>query len=277
MTATGKLKTRIADIRIGRAMRAGDNKRGWKLTADGKAIELRDGNPIWIDDSGNETTMGGDTIARLNGEAKRHRERAEAAEAIAGKFKDLDPEKARAALDTISKLDTKKLIDAGEVDKVRKEIGDQFTAQLTEKDKAYGELSNKLNSMMLTNAFQSSKFVQDRIAIPVEMVRKTFGDRFKIEDDRIVAYEESGNKLYSRKRHGEPADFDEAIEIIIDTYPHKDAVLKAPGASGSGNKGNGGVRGSGPVYKRADFEKLSPNEQAHVAGLVNKGEAELVN
>lgn len=272
-----KVKTNIRTVyAIATAFDPG--KRGWKLTADGKAVELRDGNPVWIDDSGNETTMGGDTISRLNGEAKRHRERAEAAEALAAKFKDIDPDKAREAFETLSKIDQKKLIDAGEVDRVRKEIGDQFTAKLAEKDQTQAALSSKLNDMMLSTAFTSSKFVQERIAIPVEMVRATFGNRFKIKDDKIVALTPDGSEMVSPKRAGEYANFDEAIEAIIEAYPHKDAVLKAPGASGSGNGGGGGGRGGkGPVYRRAEFEKMLPAEQSHVSQLVNKGEAQLVD
>lgn len=43
-----------------------------------------------------------------------------------------------------------------------------------------------------------------------------------------------GNPIYSRKNPGELADFDEALEIIISQYPHKDSILRGSGASGAG-------------------------------------------
>jgi len=52
---------------------------GWKKDADGH-LELKDGNPIYLDANDKEMTVEHGTIARINGEAKSHRERAEAAE-----------------------------------------------------------------------------------------------------------------------------------------------------------------------------------------------------
>jgi hypothetical protein len=252
------------------------NKAGWKLDANGK-IEMKDGNPIYIDSNGTESTIESGTIGRLNGEAKNFREAKERAENELKKFTGIDPEKARAALDTISKIDQKKLIDAGEVDKVRQEIGATYTTQLAEKDKAIETLQNKANNMLRTNAFATSKFIQERVAVPPEMFEATFGKNFKVENDKLVPYDNNGNQVYSAKRMGEVASLDEALEIIINGYPHKDAILKAPGASGSGNSGRGGGTGSGRLVTRDQFDKMAPQEQANVAAQARKGEAQIVD
>ncbi len=57
-----------------------DNKTAWKLDADGK-LELKDGNPVFVDSAGKELVIDQNTISRLNGEARGHREGKEAAEA----------------------------------------------------------------------------------------------------------------------------------------------------------------------------------------------------
>lgn len=271
-----KLITKIRNIRK-LARPADPGKPGWKLNAAG-GIEMRDGNPVYIQADGTEVTMGHDTIARLNGESKRHRERAEAAEATAAKFAGIDPVKAKEALETVSKIDAKTLIDAGEVDRVKAEIAKTFTDQLAEKDAAMSKVTGKLHDTLLSSAFQGSKFITDRVAVPVDMLRAAFAKNFKFENDAVVAYDNLGNKIVSRKKAGEYADFDEAVELLINDYPHKDAVLKAPGSSGSGNRGGGGERkGNGPTYRRADFDAMTPAEQSHISGLVNKGEAALVD
>ncbi len=47
-------------------------------------------------------------------------------------------------------------------------------------------------------AFGRSKFVTDKIAVPPDMLQNTFGKAFKVEEGRVVAYGDDGNKIYSR-------------------------------------------------------------------------------
>ena len=107
-----------------------------KLDANGNVV-VSDGKPVFIADDGKEIAFDvvgtQATISRLNGEAKSHRERAEAAEKSLKSFEGIaDPVAAIKALDTVSNLDAKKLIDAGEVEKVKGEITKAFEAKLTE-------------------------------------------------------------------------------------------------------------------------------------------------
>ncbi len=266
--------TAINALMIARAFDPG--KAGWKLDKDGK-IELKDGNPIYLDSNGQETTVDGGTISRLNGEAKQHRIEKEAALDQLKAFKDIDPVAAKKAIADLAKIDQKKLIDAGEVDKVRLEITTQFTEQMTELKKANETLVSNNHNMQRTNAFAQSKFIKDRVAVPPEMFEATFGKNFKVENDKIVPYGPDGNKVYSKKRMGEIADVDEALEIIIDSYPHKDSILKAPDHSGSGNGGGGGNRGGGRTVTRGEFNKLGPSQQAATAEQARKGELTIID
>lgn len=252
-------------------------KPGWKMDGDKLALDAS-GNPIYIKADGSETSVAGDTISRLNGEAKTHRERAEAAETKLEAFKGItDPAAAVKALETVSKLDQKKLIDAGEVDKVKAEISKTYEAQISEKDKALLAATERADNLTRSTAFATSDFVRDRVAVPPDMFQATFEKNFKIEDGKLVPYGPDGNKIYSKKRMGEVAEPDEAFEILLETHPHKDQILKAPSAGGSGSGGGGGNRGSGRTISRADFAKLAPADQAAAAGLAQKGEMTIVD
>ena len=77
------------------------------------------------------------------------------------------------------------------------------------------------------------------------MVQSVFGKHLKIEDGNVVAYDAHGNKLYSKARPGEAADFDEALEILVDQYPYRDQILK-----GSGHSGGGTPRAASPPAAR---------------------------
>lgn len=254
-----------------------EKKPTWKLGENG-APEMKDGNPVYLDVNGNELTIGLDTIGRLNAEAKGHRERAEAAEGKLKGFDGIDPVKAKEAFDKLSLIDQKKLIDAGEVEKVRAEIGASFQTQLDTANKTNAELAAELDALHSSNAFGRSKWIEDNIAVPVDMLQAQFGKNFKRENGQMIAYDAAGQKIYSKKRAGELADFNEAIEILVNGYAYKEQILKGANNRGTGNKGDGG-NGNPNARRitRSDFDALSPQEKADAAAKMRKGEMQLVD
>lgn len=210
------------------------------IEVDGKQYaEIQDGKPVYVEDDGKEVAFDAvgtrATITRLNAEAKSHRERAEAAEKTAKAFEGIeDAAAARKALELVANLDAKKLVDAGEIEKVKAEIGKAFETKLGEATTRAEQLEQQLYAEKIGGSFARSKVIADKLAIPADMVQARFGQQFKIEDGKVVAYDGNGNKLYSRARPGELADFDEALETLVEQYPHKDHILKASGANGGG-------------------------------------------
>jgi hypothetical protein len=241
-----------------------------KLDANGNAV-LQDGKPVYVHDDGKEVAFDAPatvaTIARLNSEAKGHRERAEKAEGDLKLFAGIeDPAAAKKALETVKNLDSKKLVDAGEVEKVKEEATKALKAQyepiVAERDK----LKNELYAEKIGGAFSRSKLITDKFAIPADLVQARFGSHFKIEDGKTVAYDQSGNKIFSRARPGELADFEEALETLVGQYPYKEQILKGSGASGGGASGSGAAgTGGKKTITRAQFEALDPMAKATAA------------
>ncbi|MBO7735350.1 MAG: hypothetical protein J6S67_22480 [Methanobrevibacter sp.] len=248
----------------------------WKLDENNN-IMLRDGDPIYVDANGVEKTVGVDTIARLNKEAKDHREAKEEALAKLKAYEGIDAQKAREALETVSKLEANKLIDTGEVDKLKAQITQQFQTQLAEKDTAYGELKSKFDNMLIDNMFANSEFIRNNVAVPVDMFEAKFRNNFKIENNDVVAYGYDGSRLMSKTRAGEYATTEEAMQILAEGHPNKDIILKANPGNGSGSGTGGGANGGGRYMKRSEFEKLSPVQQAEIAGKIGKGEIQLTD
>lgn len=89
-------------------------------------------------------------------------------------------------------------------------------------------------------SFSRSKYIADKLAVPVDMVQATFGQNLKVEEGKVVAYDSQGQKIFSRSRPGELADFDEAIETLVSQYPHRDHILKSSNANGGGAPNSGG-------------------------------------
>lgn len=244
---------------------------GWKMDANGN-LELKDGNPILITATGLEQTVDGTTISRLNGEAREHREKKEAAEAKLKQFEGLDPVKAKEALETVGKIDQKKLVDAGQIDQVRAEISQQFTEKLTAAETFNKTLQSKLENMEISNVFSNSELLRDGIAVPRDMVEATLRGNFKVEDGKVVVFGKDGNRLYSKDRAGEFATPEEGLRQLLEAHPAKDSILKADVGSGSGNQGGGGASGKARTMSRADFSKLGGQEAAAAAAAMGKGE-----
>jgi len=233
-----------------------------KIDAEGHAV-LQDGKPVYLHDDGREIAFDGaqafGKIGQLTGENTAYKKRFEEAESKLKSFDGIaDPAAALKALETITSLDQKKLIDAGEVEKVKAEISKAFETKLAEATGEAQALKQQLYAEKVGGAFARSKFIAEKLAIPPDMVEARFGKNFAIEDGKIVAKDQNGNKLYSAANPGELAGPDEALELLINAYPYKDSILKGSGASGSGADQSGQGAGGKKSISRAQFEALDP-------------------
>lgn len=252
----------------------------WKLKTDdaGNAV-LNDGKPVYVKEDGSEVSIDmnqtNQTISRLNAEAKTHREAKEAAESALKAFESIDPAKAKEAMETLAKLDQKKLIDAGQIDVVKSEISKSYEEKLAAERKQREEIADRYNSTLRSNAFSRSKFITDKIGVPVDMIEATFGKNFKIEDDGSIRGYMNGAPIYSPDRPGEVASFDEALSVLVNAYPNRDLILKGSGASGSGARQGDG--GGARQITRDDFAKLPPQQQAKMAAEAREGKIQITD
>jgi hypothetical protein len=222
-----------------------------KLDENGHAV-LQDGMPVYVHDDGKEEVFDGakalSKISSLNAEAKTHREAKEQALNQLKDYEGLDAAKAREALQKLGDIDSKKLIDAGEVDKVRQQISEQLKGQYGQQINQLTEQLNStqgaLNNELIGGGFNRSKFISENISSPIEMLKSQFGGNFKVEEGKLVAYGVDGQKILSRKNFGEVADFDEAMETLVNGCGFKDQILKGNQSQGGGFQGNGGQGGA---------------------------------
>lgn len=238
--------------------------------------EIKDGKPVY-DDNGKENTYDAPamhvTIGRLNKEAQTHREAKESLETKLTGFGDLDPAAARDALTTLSNIDQKKLIDADKVAQIKL---DAVTPIQTLLDAALDEkntLISQYSTAQINASFLGSKYIEDNLAIPADMVQAAFARNFEWQDGAIVAKDSNGLPILNNS--GAAATFDEALEKIVDHYPHRDSILKGAGQAGSGANppGNGSVTN----MRRAQFDALPVHQQQKYAASVANGEATLTD
>ena len=229
--------------------------------------EIKDGKPIYVDDDGKETTydpvsMHG-SISRLNHEAKTQREAKEALEAQVAAFEDIDPAAAKKALEIVKNLDDKKLIDAGEVERVKESTAKSYQKKLDDALADNEKLRTQYSTEKMNAEFASSVYIKEKLAVPPDMAQATFGRHFVFNDGKLSPIDQNGNPIYSDSNPGDVASFDEALEKIVQRYPHRDSILKGSGHDGSGTQppGEGGKR----TISRKQFESMNPIEQQKYA------------
>lgn len=241
-----------------------------KLKLDDKGnVVVQDGKPVYVGDDGKDVAYDAPAmhskIIDLGKESKTHREAKEAAEIKLKAFEGItDPEAAKKALETVANIDAKKLVDAGQVETIKAEAVKAYEAKIVAlntnhanevkkvKDDFDG-LTGKYNGEKIAGAFSGSKFVGEKLAIPADLVQARFGSAFKVEDGKIIGYDAAGNKLFSRSKPGDPADFDEAIELLVEAYPNKEHILKGTGHTGGGGKGGSPGRGDPALKGKGDM------------------------
>lgn len=241
--------------------------------------EISDGKPVYVDNDGKDHTydapaMRG-SLDKLNGALATEREEKGKLESRLQAFEGIDPAAAQKALKTVKNLDDKKLIDAGEVERVKQETAQAFQERLNKAEADNEALRNEVATDKMTAAFSSSKFVKEKLAVPADMVQSTFSRNFQFKDGRITPLDGNGQPIYSRANPGDIANFDEALEIIVDRYPYKDSILKGSGQAGSGADSPDGV--GGRKITRKQFESMRPDEQQKFASSAAKGEVTITD
>lgn len=247
-----------------------------KLDANGNVV-VQDGKPVYVLDDGREVPHdAAATVAKissLNGEAMSHRQAKEAAEAALKPFKDAgltDAAAAAEALQTVANIKTGDLTTAAKVQEIKdaatrsaNEAVAAATRAAEEKQRALTEqnakLTQDLNNHIVGGSFTGSKFIAEKLAIPADIAQKVFGDRFKVDGGKLVPMDQQGNPIFSATNHGNHADFDEAIQVMVSQYANKDMILKGSGASGGGAQGGGTSTGGGKTMTRAQFDAASPS------------------
>lgn len=223
-----------------------------------------------------------DSIRRLNGEAATHRKDKEAAlqelATLKQNFGDLDPEKARKALETVSSLDAGKLLEAGKVDEIKRQIAadyEQRFGQLnksleTTKAEAQAKLAEKeqvIENLLIDSDIANSAFIREETNLPPDMARAYLKPHFKVEyeDGKPVvrARDSQGNLILSPTNAANYATVNEACQEILSKHPQRDLVLKDKTAgTGSGMKPGGGAGGGNGRLSLEAAANLSPKEYA---------------
>jgi hypothetical protein len=252
-----------------------------KVNDEGFAY-VEDGMPVFIheDDDNKESPM--DVVKVMTGldaknkaqseEIKRHVEGKEKLKTQLEAYEGIDPEKYKENAEFVEKHKDTKLVDEQGVETLKRKMKENFEAEkkvehenfgkaLKEKDVENGNLQEIIFKQAVLNKFATSPhFSGDnpKTTLAPKHAAAIFGNNFKCEiHDKevvVVGIGNDGTPLISKIDHGEPADFEESIALLIEADPmshniYGDGRPGGPGASGNLNSNS------------KEFAKLSPQEK----------------
>lgn len=254
-----------------------------KLDSSGNVV-LENGKPVYERDDG--TTIAFDApaamakITELNTEAAGHRRRAKEVQDQLAAFEGIDATAAREALKTVQNLSDKKLVDAGEVEKLKVTMAESFKTAENGLKQQLAAADKKIHKLTIGAAFSASEYIRKQTVLPPDIAERTFGQFFELEDVQGVPTpvgKLNGVPIMSPSRPGEIASFDEAITAILATRPDKNALLRGSGNNGSGGQGNNGQGDdgnnpwkTGNLTEQAKLMRENPAQAKHLATAAGK-------
>lgn len=267
-----------------------------KLNEETKAPEVTaEGKIIYLDDQDDNKELPLDPaamytkIGELGNQNKKDRDNYRAIKEKFKGFEKIDDlaewkENADKALVTVENFNDKDWMKADKVDKLKADMKSSYEGKLTAKDTVLtetlkthaGELEGKdshIRTLMVTNKFSSSPhFIGEKkkTTLPPDIGESYFGKHYKVEEEegklQLKAYDANGDPIISKINPGEPADFEEAMGIIIDAYPNKDNILVASGGGSGGKGGEGNPGETDDIAKlKKQHKEATDNKQVQLA------------
>lgn len=222
-----------------------------KLDENGVAV-LHEGMPVYTHDDGKEIPFDGamafSKIAELQGEIKQVRERGDNLVVQLKQFDGLDAKTAREAVELAKNIKDGELLKADQVAQLKASIAksyedagaakeNSYQAKITELSETLTAKEQAIHRLLIKGAFDSSPFLKEKTVLIPDIAFTYFGGNFTVETvngELTAVAVKDGQPLLSRVRPGQHATAEEAIELLIDSHPQKDAILKAPPAKGGG-------------------------------------------
>lgn len=231
----------------------------WKFDEQGNIV-LQDGNPVWQGDDGAEVAF--DAKANIIAAATAKREAAEARTKVKEAEQKLaaysgieDPAKALEALRFAGSMDGKKVMDDDAIKKLIESSVKPWQEKFEAANNEASEIKQALYTEKVSKQFASSKFINEKTLLTPDFAEAYFGKHFKLDNGKVIAHDASGNPIYSTTKAGEVADFEEAISVLISSYPDKDKLLRASGGNGSGSMQSNGT-GRQDTSKMSSVDKI---------------------
>jgi len=262
-----------------------------KLLLDANNVPvMKDGLPVYKYADGTEMPF--DAAATLEGLNKKitaetekstrfFTEREELKKAVEP-WKTYKLDEVKKAIETVKNLSAQEILDQRGIEELKRTMRTGFDEEKSALAKSYEPRIKDLEKtisdreaiiydLAVTNKFATSEYFsgeKPKTVFAPEHATRIYGNRFKVDinghDYKVIALDETGKPMMSKKNHGELADFQEAVGILVEQDSKKNRIFK-------GNEGGGPGTGHNLSSSDPNFKNLSATEQIR-AGLAKRKE-----
>ena len=255
----------------------------WKMEGDN--IAMQDGHPVWIYEDGKESPFNAEsalkTIKDVTAESISRKEKIRGLESKLEPLAGIDEpaefiKTAKEALETVKNLDSKKLIDAGEVETLKASVAATYKEKITGMETAFSAKEKEyldaikskdanISNLLIKGAIGRADFITEKTVLTPSIAYDVFKSNFQIEDNDgqpvAVATRKDGHKIMSLKDPGKYADINEALETLVNEHPDKDRLLKGIDGGGGKPPHSGTGNTTGKFITRSAWDGMDPVSQ----------------
>lgn len=238
----------------------------WKKDEAGAFVVDDKGNPIFVQDGGEERSVDypamSKKLSEVNRESAGRKDRILELEEQMKAWEGIEniPDfiaTAKRNADAVAAFDDKQ---KGTEEAIRVRVDaavSPLKKQIAELEAGKADVEKRLHNAMIDAQFSSSKYANENLISPA-MAKALFAKNFSIDSDgKLVAVGDDGFKV------GEDGTFDSMLKELVTNSPFKANLEKGSPANGSGATLGGGNSPTGQkTIRRSEFEKLDPATRA---------------
>ena len=197
-------------------------------------------------------TKPSDAEAKLLKDVMKQKARADEAAAELAKAKELlkgfegiDAAKVRALAAEAEEVERKRLVAAGDFDRLTKQMGERHTAEKSTLEASIAEsnlvttsLQKQIADLTVGTSFTTSKFVTEDLTLTPNKARVIYGAHFEFKDGKVIGFDKpagASDRTMLVNSTGDALSFDEAIAKIVDADPDKNELIRSKMKSGAGS------------------------------------------
>jgi hypothetical protein len=135
---------------------------------------------------------------------------------------------------------------AGDVERIKKMMGEEHTKVVTELETKLAEKDTLINGAQKTiedltvgSAFSQSTYIRDELVIPPTMARQVYSSHFDVVNGKVVPFDKprgEAGRTQLVDASGNALSVDGALKKIIEASPDRDRLVRSKIATGAGSK-----------------------------------------
>lgn len=160
-------------------------------------------------------------------------------------FEGIDAEKVKTLLAEQEEVERKRLLAAGDFDRLTKQMAERHTTEKTsmqqQLDVATSQsstLQQQIADLTVGNSFAGSPFVADDLTLTPSKARVIYGSHFEFKEGKVVGYDKpagASDRTILVNSTGDSLNFEEAMKKIVEADPDRDQLIRSKMKPGAGS------------------------------------------